>query len=311
MSTQITTAFVKQFSSNVFHLSQQKGSRLAPLVRNEMQKGVSAFYERLGKTSAVVKTTRHGDTPLVNSEHSRRMVTMVDYEWADLVDDQDKIRTLISPESIYAQAAMWALGRTKDDLIIAAAVGTAYSGVDGTTSVVMPSTQKVGMVNAAGNAVDKLNVQGLRRINSKFGVNDVEEEERYLCCSQVQLDNLLSQTEVTSGDYNTVKALVDGKVDSFMSFKFVRSQRLLAQSGTLAYSYTDGSVGSGAGDANGHERAFAWCKSGLLLATGMDIKSRIDERADKSYATQVYACMSAGATRLEEEKVVEALCDLP
>lgn len=310
MSTQITTAFVKQFSSNVFHLSQQKGSRLAPTVRNEMQKGVSAFYERLGKTNAVQKTVRHGDTPLVNSEHSRRMVTMVDYEWADLIDDQDKIRTLISPESIYAQAAMWALGRTKDDLIIAAAVGTAYSGADGTTTVAMPNSQKIGMVNSAGNAVDKLNVKGLRWVNSKFGVNEVDEEERYLVCSQVQLDNLLAATEVTSADYNSVKALVDGKVDTFMGFKFIRSQRLLAQSGTLAYSYTDGSVGSGSGDADGHERAFAYVKSGLLLATGMEIKSRIDERADKSYATQVYAAMSAGATRLEEEKVVEILCDL-
>lgn len=307
MSNQITTAFVKQFSANVFHLSQQKGSRLAPLVRNESQKAISAFYERMGKTSAVLKTVRHGDTPLVNSEHSRRMVTMVDYEWADLVDDQDKIRMLISPESMYAQAAMWALGRTKDDLIIAAAVGTAYSGVDGATSVVMPNSQKIGATN--GTIASPLNVKTLRFVNSKFGQNDVDEEERYLCCSQKQLDNLLAETEVTSSDYASVKALVDGKVDTFMGFKFVRSQRLLARSGTLAYSATDGSVGSGGLDGDAHERAFAWVKSGLLLATGMDIKSRIDERSDKSYATQVYACMSAGATRLEEEKVVEVLCD--
>lgn len=311
MSNTINIAYAKQFGSNVMMLSQQKGSRLAPNVRNEQQKGVSAFYDRLGKTAAVVKTTRHGDTPLVNSDHTRRMVTMVDYEWADLIDDQDKIRTLISPESLYAQAAMWALGRSKDDVIIAAAVGTAYSGVDGATTVSMPNSQKIGAVNAAGSAVDKLNVKTLRWVNSKFGVNDVDEsDERFLCCSQVQLDNLLAQTEVTSADYNTVRALVDGKVDSFMGFKFIRSQRLLTQGSTLAYSYTDGSVGSGSGDANGHERAFAWAKPGLLLATGMEMKSRIDERADKSYATQVYAAMSVGATRLEEEKVVEVLCDL-
>ena len=34
-------------------------------------------------------------------------------------------------------------------------------------------------------------------------------------------------------------------------------------------------------------------------------EARIDERADKSYATQVYYCMSIGATRMEEAKVVE------
>jgi hypothetical protein len=193
-------------------------------------------------------------------------------------------------------------------LIIAAAGGTAYSGVDGTTTVDMPSSQKIGATD--GSAASPLNVKTLRFVNSKFGVNDVDEEERFICCSQKQLDNLLAQTEVTSADYNTVRALVDGKVDTFMGFKFIRSQRLLARSGTLAYSATDGSVGSGGLDAAGHERAFAWVKSGLLLATGMEIKSRIDERPDKSYATQVYAAMSAGATRLEEEKVVEVLCDL-
>ena len=33
MSTQITTAFVEQYKSNVFHLAQQKGSRLRDAVR--------------------------------------------------------------------------------------------------------------------------------------------------------------------------------------------------------------------------------------------------------------------------------------
>ena len=43
---------------------------------------------------------------------------------------------------------------------------------------------------------------------------------------------------------------------------------------------------------------------GIKLAVGQDLISRIDERADKGYATQVYNCMSIGATRMEEEKVV-------
>lgn len=307
MSTSIPVSYVKQFSSNVFHLSQQKGSRLQGMVRNESQKAVSAFYDRLGKTAAVKKTNRHADTPLVNSDHSRRMVTMVDYEWADLIDDQDKIRTLISPESIYAQAAMWALGRAKDDEIIKAASGTAYAGEDGTTTVAMPNSQKV-VATDGSTAGTRMNVDHLRRLAAVFGNNDVdEEEEKYLCVTQNQLTNLLSITQITSHDYNSVKALVDGKIDTFMGFKFIRSQRLLLQSGALSFSYTDGSVGAGAGDANGFVQNIAWAKQGLLLATGLDIKTRIDERADKSYATQVYAALSCGATRMEEEKVVIGL----
>ena len=54
---------------------------------------------------------------------------------------------------------------------------------------------------------------------------------------------------------------------------------------------------------------FAWAEDGLALAIGKDVNARIDERADKGYATQVYYCMSVGATRMEEEKIVQILCD--
>jgi len=308
MSSQITTAFVKQYGENVFHLSQQKGSRLAPHVRNETQKGKARFFDRIGKTDPVKKTSRHSDTPLVESEHSRRMVTLVDYEWADLIDDQDKIRILISPESEYALAAAWSLGRAKDDELIAAANGSAYSGEDGTTAVVVPASQKIGA--SSGSAESKLNVRTLRFVQEVFGENDVDENEpRFICVSQKQLTNMLGETEVTSSDYNSVKALVQGEIDTFLGFKFIRSQQLVLRSGALAYA-DDGSVGSGSRDANGHERCFAWAQSGLLLSTGKDMQSKISERGDKSYSTQVYACLSIGATRMEEEKVVEVLCDL-
>lgn len=308
MSSEITTAFVKQYGENVFHLSQQKGSRLQGAVRNETQQGKARFFDRLGKTAAIKKNNRHGDTPLVESAHSRRMVTLVDYEWADLIDDQDKIRTLISPESIYAQAAMWALGRSKDDEIISAATGNAYSGEDGTTAVSLPNSQKIG-ANDGTNATS-LNVRTLRQVQEVFGENDVDEDEmRFIAVSQKQITNMLGETEVTSSDFNTVKALVQGEVDTFLGFNFIRTQRLETQSGTLSYD-TDGSVGSGGLDADGHEKCFAWAMSGLLLSTAKDMQARIDERSDKSYSTQVYACLSIGATRMEEEKVCEVLCDL-
>ena len=67
------------------------------------------------------RTTRHGDTPQIDT-HSRRRVSLVDYEYADLIDNQDKIRTLIDPTSSYALAAAYALGRAQDDEIIAAQV---------------------------------------------------------------------------------------------------------------------------------------------------------------------------------------------
>lgn len=309
MSTEVTTAFVQQFNANVMHLSQQKGSRLAPYVRNETQVGKSEFFDQLDSTEAVEKTSRHSDTPLVDSQHARRRVTLKDYEWADLIDQQDKIRMLIDPENEYAMAAVWAMGRKKDDNIIAAADGTAYIGEDGTSTQSHPNSQKVGATD--GTSETPMNVSTLRRMNEKFGANDVDEdEEKYIAVSQHQITTLLGQTEVTSSDYNVVKALVDGKIDTFLGFKFLRTQRLLVQGSNLSYSATDGSVGAGGLQANGHERCFAWAKNGLLLSTGKEIMTDIGQRRDKSLATQVYVCMTIGATRMEEKRVVVGLSDL-
>jgi hypothetical protein len=306
MSTQITTAFVDQFGANVFHLAQQKGSRLKGLVRNESQNGESAFYDRIGKVAAVKKAGRHSSTPQLDTPHSRRMVTLEDYEWADLIDQQDKIKMLNDPASEYVMAAVWALGRSMDDEIISAALGSAYSGQKGTTTVAHPNSQKYAANDAS--VTSNLNVRTLRAVKRKFDEAEVDPSEpRYLVCSASQIEALLGQTEVTSSDFATVKALVQGEVNTFMGFEFIRSERLSTQVSALSGSGTTGAVGSGT-SLVGYRKCFAWSKMGLLLAIGKDIVSKIDERNDKSYATQAYACMSIGATRMEEEKVVEILC---
>jgi hypothetical protein len=310
MSSLITQAFVAQFTANIFHLSQQKGSRLRGFVRNEKQQGNVEYFERLGATAAVKKTNRHGDTPLVNSDHSRRAVYLNDYEWADLIDKQDKVRTLIDPANPYVQSAMMALGRSMDDEIIAAALGTAYAGVAGGTSVILPATQYMGAV--AASAVSNLNVDTLIKVKSLFGQADVDPElPLHIAVTQKQIDALLAITQVTSADYNNVKALVEGKVDTFMGFKFHRIERLpTAGSGGFLASIntTSGAVTLTTGNGNNTRRCFAWAEDGLILSTGMDMSGRIDERADKSYSTQVYASMTIGAARLEESKVVGILC---
>ena len=112
MSSQITTAFVNQFSSNVQLLSQQRGSLLRGSVSEEAVTGEKAFFDQVGATAAVKRTSRHQDTQILDTPHSRRMVTMDSYEWADLIDDADKIRMLIDPTSTYAQAAASAIGRS-------------------------------------------------------------------------------------------------------------------------------------------------------------------------------------------------------
>jgi len=308
MSSQIPTSYVDSFSANVFHLSQQKGSRLQPSVRNEHQNSESAFWDRIGSVVAQLKTSRHSDTPQLDTPHSRRRVTLDDYIYADLVDDEDLRRTLNDPTNDYALAAVWALGRSKDDVMITAALGTAFGGQKGGTSVTFPNAQKLAAVS--GGAGSNMNVQVLRRAKKVLDEGEVDPDiPRFIVMEASQFESLLSETEIASADFNSVRALVQGEIDTFMGFNFMRSQRLNLQSGTLNFNNTTGAVGSGSGDADGYRRAFAWAMDGLLLSTSREINVRIDERADKSYATQVFASMGIGATRMEEEKVVEILAN--
>jgi hypothetical protein len=304
MSSQITEAHVQQYNANVLHLAQQKGSKLRGTTRAESQKSKIQFYDRIGKVAAVIKAGRHSNTPQLDTPHSRRGVALQDYEWADLVDDQDKIRSINDPTNDYVMAAMWALGRSMDDVIIAALGGSALIGENGSSTVALPSAQKYAANNAT--AVSNLNVRTLRAVKKKFDDADVM-GPRYFACAPSQIEAMLGQTEVTSADYATVKALVQGEVDSFMGFKFIMLTRLGTQSDALSGSGTTGAVGSGT-SLIGARKCYAYTKEGIISAIGMDMQSRVSERDDKGYATQVYARMSIGAVRMEEEQVVEVLC---
>lgn len=284
MSVQITTAFVEQYKSNVFHLAQQKGSKLRDAVRTESVVGKSHFFERIGSTAAVKRTSRHADTPRVDTPHSRRKVTMDDYDWADLIDDSDKVRLLISPQSEYAKAGAYAMGRTMDDVIIAAATGNAFGGVSGGSTIALPAGQKIAH-GSTGLTIAKL----ISAKETLDAANVDPDEARTIVCSAKQISDLLGTTQITSSDFNSVKALVQGDIDTFMGFKFIRSERL----GT---------------DSNGNRQVLAFTNTSIGLALGKDIQTKISERADKNYSTQVYLCMTIGATRVEDEKVVEIAC---
>ena len=287
MSSQITTAFVEQYSANIQMLSQQMGSLLRDAVRNESVVGKDAYFDQIGKVTAILKTSRHSDTPQIDTPHSRRRVSLADYEFADLIDQQDKVRLLIDPTSSYAKAAAYAMGRAMDDVIIAAALGSANTGVSGGTPLALPA----GNIVAANLGGTGMNIAKLASAKNILDTGDVDPSiKRHIIVSPTEIADLLNNTTVTSSDFNTIKALVHGEIDSFMGFKFHVSNRL---------------VDNGAANT----QCIAFAEDGILLGVGKDVTARIDERSDKSYATQVYYCQTIGATRMEEAKVVSVLAN--
>jgi hypothetical protein len=292
----VDQARVLQFRANVTHLFQQKGSRLRGKTREEMLTGKAMFIERLAAMSATLKSTRHGDTILLDPQHSRRMIIPGDYVWNALVDQQDKIRLLIDPNSEYAIAAANALQRAWDDFVVVSFTADAATGESGATAVTFANDYPQARTNADGDpdvsaaAITTPNVMAVKKM---MDVNEVDKEDRYWAAIPAVFSQLLSASTApiaASSDYNSIKALVQGDLNTWCGFEWIMSNRLPVAASTDYYT-------------------FAWQKNAMAAVVGKDIMARLTERADKDYAIQTYACMTAGAARIQGEGVIRIRVD--
>ncbi len=283
MSNEILDWSVIDFKSTVELLLQQRGSRFRGAVMEDSYHGKSgAAVNQIGAVTAQQRTSRHADTPLIETPHDRRWVFPLDFEWADLIDDQDKLRVVADPTSPYAINGAMAIGRAMDDQIIAKATGDAKTGEDGDTTT--------SFSNTASTTTGGLTVVKLREAMQLLIAAEVDVDNEPLFCAigAQQHDDLLGETQAVSLDFTNKPVLVDGRIKAFMGFNFIDSQR-------LALSGTDRTV-------------ICWAKTGLHLGLWNDINVQITPRPDKSYSTQVYVKATFGATRVEENKVVAITC---
>lgn len=277
-----TIAFVNQYSANVIALAQQQPSKFRNAVRvKDGVVGKATHFERIGPTAAQKRTSRLGDTPLMNTPQSRVKCTLDTYDWADLVADDDEVRELINPTSEYAQNGAKAMNRSIDDIVIAA-ITAAMTLVDESDAT---STSSLPGGNSIANGSTNLTVAKLRQAARIMNVGDVDASDRYLAISPIGLEALLKTTEVTSSDFNTVKALVDGTLNTFLGFNIFWSTRL-AISGNI-------------------RSCLAWQKNAVALAIGRDVKNMVEPRYDKNGATQVRLEFVMGATRVDNAGVVK------
>jgi len=287
MSDQVSTAFVQQYATNVAHLLQQRGSKFRDSVTNGTATGKAAkVVEQVGAVNAVKRTTRHADTPLIDTPHNARWTFPVDYEWADLIDDQDKVRMLINPQSPYAVNGAYAMGRAIDDEIIGAFFADSSTGENGTGTELGSTVGQVAIVGGGVLTIGQL-LEGKRILMANEV--DLDNDTIYMAITAEQHEDLLNMADIKTIDSNSTKVLVDGRVRAFLGINFITTERL-----TSVTASTDCPM---------------WAKSGMHLTVWNDITTKISEREDKSYATQVYCKTTIGATRLEAGKVVKIVAD--
>lgn len=289
MSVNLPTHYVQQYSTNIALLLQQKGSKLRNAVTVGSYTGKAASpVDQIGKVEMQSVTSRFAAMGRVDAPTDRRWVYPSDFDLPQLIDSFDKLRLITDPSSSYVQNAVMAAGRQFDRLICTAFTGTAKTGETGSTSTSFTAGNEVDV--AVGGANSKLNVAKLREVKRIMMANhvDFDMEEAFVGITAADHDALLGEIQVVSRDFNGGQAVLrDGKIMEFMGFKFIHCELIeTALAGTNEVTLP------------------VWVKSGMHLGMWNDIENSVSIRHDlQGEPWQLYTKMTAGATRLEENKV--------
>lgn len=289
MSVNLPTHYVQQYSTNIQLLLQQKGSKLRNTVTTGSHVGKQASpVDQFGSVEMQSVSGRFNPMSRVDAATDRRWVYPSDYDLPQLIDSFDKLRMITDPESTYVQNAVMAAGRQFDKLICAAFTGTAKTGEAGGTSTAFTAANEVDV--ATGGTNSKLNVAKIKAVKELMMANfvDFDQEEVYIGITAADHAALLNEIQVISSDFNGgMPVLQNGKVSSFLGFNFVHCELIeTALAGTNEVTLP------------------VWVKSGMYLGLWNDIQNSVSQRNDlQGEPWQLYTILTAGATRLEEDKV--------
>lgn len=273
MSTDIDTAFVKQFEREVHEAYQRQGSKLRNTVRTVSNvKGSSTTFQKVGKGTAGTKT-RHGLVPVMNLTHSVVECVLADYYAGDWKDKLDELKINHDERQVVANAGANALGRKTDQLIIDA------------LDTVTASAQ---LIADGGTNMTKYKVLQAFEILGEADVPD--DGQRFAVVGPKQWTDLLQLSEFASADY----------VGDKLPFPGIQDARMWLGTTWMMH--------SGLPKTGDIRRTYWFHKSAVGHASGSDVQSDITWHGERA-AHFINNMMSQGASLIDETGVVEISCD--
>ncbi len=272
MAVGISNAFVQLFDAEVKQ-AYQASRALAGITRERTSvEGNQVKFPKIGKGTATVRVPQTDVTPL-NVTYSQVTATMSDYiaaEYSDIFSQQkvnfDERRELV-------QVVGAAIGRRMDQLVI-----------DALNAASAPST----VATTVGGAGTNMNLAKLLAAKKALDVKNVPAEGRCMIIHANGLSALLDETELTSSDFATVKALSTGEIDTFLGFKFI----------------TLGDRDEGGLPIPSTRTCFAFHRDAIGLGIGMNQKSEINYVPEKT-SFLVSSMFSAGAVAIDDDGIVK------
>ncbi len=281
---------------------QQEASRLDKYVSVENGlSGKMVTFDQYGLLAFEEKVSRMGQTVLAEAPTYRRVMYPHIYTKAIGFDEFDakKLANIDVPVSKTIEGLRAAAGRSMDKVMLDAFLGENYTGENGTVAVPFSENQVVesDYVDSGSATSSNLTVAKLRKALAMLHKAEAWSDERraygdelVLACTSSQIDSLLREPQVSSYDYNTVRALAEGKIDTFLGFRIIRTELLPLD------------------DETGERSCLAWVKSKAQFGIWDDFKVKISVRDDLDEALQIRAKFACGATRLQEEAFVKIQC---
>ena len=277
MAVQISNAFVTLFDSEVKQAYQ--GQRLLAGVTRERVgvEGSTVKFPKIGKGSATVRVPQTDVTPL-NVSYSQVTATMEDYIAAEYSDIFNQQKVNFNERQELVQVVSGAIARRMDQVVLDAL------DASGTTATVS---------NDIGGTDSNLNIEKLRETKNLLDTNNVPMEGRTILLHANSLQALLGETEVTSADFNTVRALVTGELNTFMGFRFI--------------TFGDRDEGGLPVDGSSDRTLYAFHRDAVGLGIGMNQTSRVDYIPEKT-SFLVASMFSAGSVAIDDEGIVKITC---
>lgn len=247
MSKNLSAVASTQFDDMVKHAFQTTGKlRNYVTLRNSVV-GDTYKFRAMGKGLATQRTAPSSDTIPMDIAHSLITCTLSNWDADEYTDIFDTKEVNFDEVNELALTISSALGRRLDQLIIDACINAgSYAGTVG--------------VDIGGTSTG-MNMAKLRKAKRYLDDQGVPMDGRVMLISAAGLESLLGETPVTSADYNSVKALVNGEINSFVGFKFETIETRTEGGLPISSTTRDG---------------FAFHKDALGLAIGMDISTKID-----------------------------------
>lgn len=285
MSKFLSAAAVTEFDNEVKHEYQGSGKLRNTVSLRTGVVGEAYKFTRMGKGLANQKATQADVTPM-DITHARQSAELENWNAPEYTDIFDQAEVNFDERQELAKTIANSLARREDQLIIDAMNAVTFAATNDSDA----DTGRVFDVSATANFS-----LGLLRSASEH-LNDIEADsmDRHIALKSNALQKLLEDAEVTSSDYNTVKALVNGEIDTYVGFKF-----------HVIGSRTEG--GLPIVGANDHV-AFAWHKSAVGLAVGIDMKTTVDWVAQKT-SWLCNGMLKAGAVAREPQGIIKLQYD--